>query len=76
MPVGSVAVKERHQPLGLVDTAGFSEEEWLAYRRKGIGGSDVAAVSYTHLDVYKRQYLLLRPDEKGGGGCPETWNRT
>ena len=31
MPVGSVAVKERHQPLVLVDTAGLSEEEWLAY---------------------------------------------
>ena len=30
MPVGSVAVKERHQPLVLVDTAGLSEEEWLA----------------------------------------------
>lgn len=44
MPVGSVAVKERHQPLVLVDTAGLSEEEWLAYRRKGIGGSDVAAL--------------------------------
>ena len=44
MPAGSVAVKERHQPLVLVDTAGLSEEEWLAYRRKGIGGSDVAAL--------------------------------
>ena len=44
MPAGSVAVKERHQPMVLVDTAGLSEEEWLAYRRKGIGGSDVAAL--------------------------------
>ena len=44
MPAGSVAVKERHQPLVLVETAGLSEEEWLAYRRKGIGGSDVAAL--------------------------------
>lgn len=34
MPAGSAAVKERHQPLVLVDTAGLSEEEWLAYRRK------------------------------------------
>ena len=41
---GSVAVKERHQPRVLVETAGLSEEEWLAYRRKGIGGSDVAAL--------------------------------
>ena len=44
MPAGSAAVKERHQPMVLVDTAGLSEEEWLAYRRKGIGGSDVAAL--------------------------------
>lgn len=44
MPAGSVAVKERHQPRVLVETAGLSEEEWLAYRRKGIGGSDVAAL--------------------------------
>ena len=44
MPAGSAAVKERYQPLVLVDTAGLSEEEWLAYRRKGIGGSDVAAL--------------------------------
>ena len=44
MPAGSVAVKERQQPLVLMDTAGWSEEEWLAYRRKGIGGSDVAAL--------------------------------
>ena len=44
MPAGSVAVKERHQPLVLVETAGLSEEKWLAYRRKGIGGSDVAAL--------------------------------
>lgn len=28
----------------LVDTAGLSEEEWLGYRRRGIGGSDVAAI--------------------------------
>lgn len=44
MPAGSVAVKERHQPRVLVETAGLSEEEWLAYRQKGIGGSDVAAL--------------------------------
>ena len=27
-----------------VDTDGLSEEDWLGYRRQGIGGSDVAAV--------------------------------
>lgn len=32
------------QPIVLVDTSDLSEEDWLAYRRKGIGGSDAAAV--------------------------------
>ena len=36
--------KKRHTPLGLVETADLPEEEWLAYRRRGIGGSDVAAI--------------------------------
>lgn len=37
-------VDEAYVPLVLVDTTDLSEEEWLAYRRKGIGGSDAAAV--------------------------------
>lgn len=36
--------KKRHTPLVLVETAELPEEEWLAYRRRGIGGSDVAAI--------------------------------
>ena len=44
MPVGALAVRERRKPLVLVETAGLSEDSWLAYRRKGIGGSDVAAL--------------------------------
>lgn len=44
MASDSAAVKERREPLVLVETAGLSEAEWLAYRRKGIGGSDVAAL--------------------------------
>ena len=28
----------------LVSTTGLSEEEWLAYRKRGIGGSDAGAV--------------------------------
>lgn len=31
-------------PIVLVDTSNLSEEQWLDYRRKGIGGSDAAAV--------------------------------
>lgn len=44
MPDSCAALKETHQPQVLVETAGLSEKEWLAYRRKGIGGSDVAAL--------------------------------
>ena len=44
MPASNVAAEKRSQPQILVETAGLSEEEWLAYRRKGIGGSDVAAL--------------------------------
>ena len=31
-------------PSVLVDTEGLTEEEWLNYRRLGIGGSDAAAI--------------------------------
>ena len=32
-----------YQPEVLVDTADLSREDWLDYRRLGIGGSDAAA---------------------------------
>ena len=37
-------MNQDYQPQVLVETGNLSREEWLAYRRKGIGGSDVAAV--------------------------------
>lgn len=37
-------VKTRQEPLVLVDTADLPNEEWLAWRRRSIGGSDVAAI--------------------------------
>lgn len=40
----STVQKERHTPLVLVDTENLPEDDWLAYRRCGIGGSDVAAI--------------------------------
>ena len=36
--------KERHSPPVLVDTENLTREEWLEWRRHGIGGSDVAAI--------------------------------
>ena len=32
--------REAYSPCVLVDTADLPEEEWLEWRRKGIGGSD------------------------------------
>lgn len=42
MPADSAGT--RQEPEVLVDTAGLSEAAWLAWRRKGIGGSDAAAI--------------------------------
>lgn len=36
--------RDRHEPSVMVETGKLSNEEWLAYRRRGIGGSDVAAI--------------------------------
>ena len=37
-------MKQEEQPVVLVDTTNLSREDWLIYRRMGIGGSDVAAM--------------------------------
>lgn len=44
MSGSSSAERKRHEPLVLVETADLSEEDWLDYRRRGIGGSDVSAI--------------------------------
>lgn len=44
MASGNSFQRTRHTPLVLVETADLPEDKWLAYRRRGIGGSDVAAV--------------------------------
>jgi len=36
--------KRRHKPIELVDVAALSEADWHQWRRKGIGGSDLAAI--------------------------------
>ena len=33
-----------YEPQELVDTSNLSNEEWLSYRRRGIGGSAAAAI--------------------------------
>ena len=39
-----MALTTNYEPIVITDTTNLSEAEWLEYRRKGIGGSDVAAV--------------------------------
>ena len=38
-----MALDLNYKPNVLVDTSTLTEDEWLAWRRKGVGGSDVAA---------------------------------
>lgn len=40
----STLARKGQSPSVLVDTAHLSREQWLAWRRRGIGGSDVAAI--------------------------------
>lgn len=44
MAGNSTTQRVRNMPLVLVETENLSREEWLAYRRRGIGGSDAAAI--------------------------------
>lgn len=66
----STTGRARHSPLVLTDTEKLSREEWLAYRRQGIGGSDVAAILgispfRTARDIYydKLNIADVEPDE-------------
>ncbi len=38
-----MALNLNYKPVPLVDTATLTEDEWLSWRKKGIGGSDVAS---------------------------------
>ena len=57
----------------VVDTEPFSREEWLAYRRQGIGGSDVAGIMgispfRTARDIYYDKLNIAPVEEE-----PENW---
>lgn len=43
--------RKRHNPQVLVDTENLTREEWLDWRRRGIGGSDVSAIIGLSLSV-------------------------
>ena len=58
-----------YSPCVLVDTSNLPEEEWLEWRRKGIGGSDAAAILgispfATARDLYYDKLKIL-PFEEG-----------
>ena len=66
----STLPQKGQSPSVLVNTAGLSREQWLAWRRRGIGGSDVAAIYgispfHTARDVYydKLNIAPAEPDE-------------
>lgn len=74
------AERKRHEPLVLVETADLSEEDWLDYRRRGIGGSDVSAIFGTSPCAAK-QYDYIRcvlgdrrsPVQRFSQGTAELW---
>lgn len=58
-----------YQPLVLVDTAQLSRPDWLEYRRKGLGGSDAAAVLNispfrTARDLYYDKLGIVTADDQ------------
>jgi putative phage-type endonuclease len=57
------------QALQLISTRGMSREKWLEERRKGLGGSDAAAVAglsryRTPIQVYMEKLGLVDPPEE------------
>ena len=56
-----------YEPQELVDTSNLSNEEWLSYRRRGIGGSDAAAIlgispRRTARDLYYDKLSVVKAD--------------
>ena len=56
-----------YEPQELVDTSSLSNEEWLSYRRRGIGGSDAAAILgispwRTARDLYYDKLNVVKAD--------------
>lgn len=68
-----------YQPNILVDTSKLSREEWLEYRRLGIGGSDVAAIFgispfRTARDLYYDKLNIVTADDEGNWVAMEMGN--
>lgn len=57
----------KYEPQELVDTSNLGNEEWLSYRRRGIGGSDAAAILgispwRTARDLYYDKLSVVKAD--------------
>ncbi len=68
-----------YQPLVLVDTAELSRPDWLACRRKGLGGSDAAAVLNispfrTARDLYYDKLGIVTADDQANWVALEVGN--
>ena len=69
-----------YQPLILVDTADLPEDKWLEYRRKGIGGSDAAAVLgispfRTGRDLYYDKLGIVSPEDEASNWVAKKMGR-
>ena len=66
-----MALDLNYEAAVLVNTAGMEEEEWLNWRRKGVGGSDAAAVLgvspyKTARDIYHEKIGSIPDTEEKG----------
>lgn len=67
----ATAARVRHTPIELVSTENMPEKEWLEWRRKGIGGSEVATLMgqspfMTARDLYRNKVGILPAIEDEG----------
>lgn len=74
-----MAQETAYQPLVLVSTENLSRPDWLAYRRKGLGGSDAAAVLNispfrTARDLYYDKLGVVTADDQANWVALEVGN--
>ena len=62
-----------YKPNVFVETASLTEDEWLAWRRKGVGGSDVAAA--LGLSPYTQRCRFSPPKASRFAICRSTFHR-
>ena len=66
-------IRKKHVPGILVDTTDLSREEWLDYRRRGIGGSDAAAVLGISPFLTGRDIYYEKTGTERLAALPDNW---